>query len=46
MVMKEAAMEGVNMVDPILDAVRVYATVGEICHVLSELWGRYEQPGM
>lgn len=36
---KEAAAEGANLVAPILDAVRSYATLGEICGVLSELWG-------
>ena len=43
---KEAAMEEVNLVDPILEAVKSYATIGEICDALSELWGRYKQPGM
>ncbi|MFC1861347.1 hypothetical protein ACFLYL_03645 [Chloroflexota bacterium] len=40
--MKEAAIEGVNLVGPILDAVKSYATLGELCNVLSEVWGRYE----
>ena len=43
---KEAATEEVNLVDPILDAVKSYATLGEICNVLSQLWGRYEQGGI
>ncbi|MFC2007333.1 methylmalonyl-CoA mutase [Chloroflexota bacterium] len=43
---KEAAIAEVNLVDPILGAVKSYATLGEICDVLSELWGRYEQGGV
>ena len=43
---KEAAMEEVNLVEPIMDAVRSYATLGEICDVLSELWGRYKGRGI
>jgi methylmalonyl-CoA mutase, N-terminal domain len=38
---REAALRGDNMVDPILDAVRTYATVGEICRVLREIYGEY-----
>lgn len=37
---KKAAQDvSINMMPPILDAVRAYATVGEICHVLREVWG-------
>lgn len=39
---KEAAGEGVNLVEPILEAVRAYATIGEICGVLCKVKGRYE----
>ena len=46
MKVKEAAIEEVNLVEPILEAVKSYATLGEICNVLSELWGRYEQGGI
>jgi methylmalonyl-CoA mutase N-terminal domain/subunit len=28
---------------PILDAVRAYATVGEMCDALREVWGEYEE---
>jgi len=45
-VVKEAAQEEANLVEPILGAVKSYATLGEICDILSELWGRYEQTGM
>jgi len=43
---KEAATEEVNLVEPILEAVKSNATLGEICNVLTELWGRYEQGGI
>ena len=28
---------------PILDAVRTYATIGEMCDALREVWGEYEE---
>lgn len=37
--LKEAALEGVNMVPPCIAAVKAYATVGEMCGVLREVWG-------
>ncbi|MFZ2487797.1 MAG: methylmalonyl-CoA mutase family protein [Anaerolineae bacterium] len=33
-----------NLMPPILDAVRAYATLGEICGVLRQEWGEYEPP--
>ncbi len=41
--LKEAARGSGNMVPPILDAVRVYATLGEICDVLRDVFGEYQQ---
>jgi methylmalonyl-CoA mutase N-terminal domain/subunit len=38
---KVAAEGGANLVPPILDAVRVYATQGEICDALREVFGTY-----
>jgi len=32
-----------NLMYPILDAVRAYATVGEMCDALREVWGEYEE---
>jgi methylmalonyl-CoA mutase N-terminal domain/subunit len=30
---------------PLLDAVRAYATLGEMCHTLRQVWGEYvEEP--
>ena len=31
---------------PILDAVRAYATIGEICAVLRAEFGEYQAPGI
>jgi methylmalonyl-CoA mutase N-terminal domain/subunit len=38
---REAAQSGENLVPPILEAVKVYATQGEICDVLREVFGTY-----
>ena len=32
-----------NLMPRILDAVRAYATVGEMCDALREVWGEYEE---
>ena len=32
-----------NVMSPILDAVRAYATIGEMCDALREVWGEYEE---
>jgi methylmalonyl-CoA mutase N-terminal domain/subunit len=32
-----------NLMPPILDAVRAYATIGEMCDALREVWGEYEE---
>jgi methylmalonyl-CoA mutase N-terminal domain/subunit len=31
-----------NLMPPLLDAVRAYATVGEICDALRDVWGEHE----
>jgi methylmalonyl-CoA mutase N-terminal domain/subunit len=38
---RNRAVDGGNTVEPILGAVRAYATVGEICSVLRGVWGSY-----
>jgi len=39
-----AAADGTtNMMEPLLDAVRVYATLGEMCNALRDVWGEYEE---
>jgi methylmalonyl-CoA mutase N-terminal domain/subunit len=38
------AEEGVNVMPAIVDAVKAYATVGEITHALVDVFGRYQEP--
>ncbi len=42
--LREAARGDVNLMEPIIEAVRVYATLGEMCGVLREEWGEYVPP--
>ena len=32
-----------NTMEPLLDCVRAYATVGEMCDALREVWGEHEE---
>ena len=41
--LKAAAKTSENLMPYILDAVKTYATLGEICDVLREIFGEYEQ---
>ena len=41
--MRRAAAGGENLMPPILNAVRAYATVGEMCDALRDVWGEYEE---
>ncbi len=41
--LREAAQAGRNTMPAILDAVRAYATVGEMCDALRQVWGEYEE---
>ena len=44
--LKEAALdESVNIIPPILEAVNAYATIGEMCNVLRDVFGEYEMRG-
>jgi len=40
---KNAASNGSNLIEPILSAVKTYATVGEICDVLRNVFGEYQE---
>ncbi|HEC83351.1 MAG TPA: methylmalonyl-CoA mutase, partial [Firmicutes bacterium] len=42
---KRAALDGANLVEPIIDAARNKATLGEICNVLREVYGTFEEGG-
>lgn len=35
-----------NLVPPVIEAIRAYATVGEICDALREVWGEYREPSI
>ena len=39
--MVSAARSGANVIEPMLDAARAEATLGEICGALREEWGSY-----
>jgi methylmalonyl-CoA mutase N-terminal domain/subunit len=41
--LRAAARTTTNLVPPILESVRAYATVGEMCDALREVWGEYEE---
>jgi methylmalonyl-CoA mutase N-terminal domain/subunit len=41
--LRRAARSTDNLMPPILDAVRAYATIGEMCDALREVWGEYEE---
>jgi methylmalonyl-CoA mutase N-terminal domain/subunit len=42
--LRDAARGTANVMYPILDAARAYATLGEMCDALREVWGEYEEP--
>ncbi len=41
--LKQAAECSENLMPPIFDAVKAYATLGEICDVMREVYGEYQQ---
>jgi methylmalonyl-CoA mutase, N-terminal domain len=41
--LREAGAGTGNTMEPILEAVRAYATVGEMCDALRAVWGEYEE---
>lgn len=41
---RQPAGSGSNLVPPIIEAVRVYATIGEICGALRRVFGEYAEP--
>jgi methylmalonyl-CoA mutase N-terminal domain/subunit len=43
--LKDAARGDQNMIPYILDAVKVYASIGEICNALRSIFGEYGQSG-
>jgi methylmalonyl-CoA mutase N-terminal domain/subunit len=41
--LRRAAGTSENLMPPILEAVRAYATLGEMCDALRDVWGEYEE---
>jgi methylmalonyl-CoA mutase N-terminal domain/subunit len=41
--LREVARGAGNTMEPLLECVRAYATVGEMCDALREVWGEYEE---
>jgi methylmalonyl-CoA mutase N-terminal domain/subunit len=41
--LKETARATGNTMYPLMDCVRAYATIGEMCDALREVWGEYEE---
>jgi methylmalonyl-CoA mutase N-terminal domain/subunit len=41
--LKETARQGGNIVEPVIQAVECYATVGEISDVFRDVWGEYRE---
>jgi len=44
--LREAAAGTDNLIPPILDCVRSYATLGEMCDVLRSVYGEYREPNL
>jgi methylmalonyl-CoA mutase N-terminal domain/subunit len=42
--LKKAARDGDNTMPATIEAVRAYATLGEICDALRDVYGLYEEP--
>ena len=43
--MKKGAEGSENLMPLILEAVKAYATLGEVCDVLRDVFGKYQQVG-
>jgi methylmalonyl-CoA mutase N-terminal domain/subunit len=44
--LRDACKSDANTMYPILDAVRAYATLGEICDVFRDVYGEYQDPAL
>ena len=43
--LKKSAKNGESVMPPIIKALKLYATVGEICNTMKEVFGEYKEPG-
>jgi methylmalonyl-CoA mutase, N-terminal domain len=39
--LRRGAIDGANTMPLLIDAVRAYATIGEMCDALRDVWGEY-----
>ncbi len=44
--LRSAAVDGTNLMPPLLKATRAYVTLGEMCNTLAEYFGVYEEPAV
>ncbi|MCX5731480.1 MAG: methylmalonyl-CoA mutase family protein, partial [Deltaproteobacteria bacterium] len=42
---EKACRDGSNVMPPIIEAVKVYVTLGEVCDVFRKVWGQYREDG-
>jgi methylmalonyl-CoA mutase N-terminal domain/subunit len=42
---EKACREGANVMPPIIEAVKAYVTLGEVCDVFRKVWGQYREDG-
>jgi methylmalonyl-CoA mutase N-terminal domain/subunit len=42
---EQACRDGSNLVPPVIEAVKAYASLGEICDVFRKVWGQYREDG-
>jgi methylmalonyl-CoA mutase N-terminal domain/subunit len=42
---ERACRDGANVMPPIIEAVKAYATLGEVCDVFRRVWGQYREDG-
>jgi methylmalonyl-CoA mutase, N-terminal domain len=40
---EDAAVEGRNLMEPMMDASRAYVTMGEMCDALRDVWGTWRE---
>jgi methylmalonyl-CoA mutase, N-terminal domain len=43
---EQACRDGSNVMPPIIEAVKAYATLGEVCDVFRKVWGQYREDGV
>ena len=42
---ERACRDGSNVMPPIIEAVKAYVTLGEVCDVFRKVWGQYREDG-